>query len=717
MKFMKSFPIIASILAILTLQVAAADENPLLVKPKTAELAEAQAIKLLQLMTPEERFDFVRGTGFGIRAVPRLGIPALRFDDASAGMRIQGRPTEKSTAFPCTLLLAATWDAEFARQYGEAVAEEFRVGGSHFILGPGMNLYRNALNGRNFEYLGEDPYLSARVVEAYVRGAQGVNVATTLKHYLCNENENHRKATNSIVEERPLHEIYLPPFEAGVNAGSWGVMTSYNLVNGEWAGQNKVLVNDLLRKGLGYKNLIMTDWTATWYGDRLAKSGVDMEMPDGEALKRDREKLLGSPEIDRMVTTILRVGIASGIYELEAKGEFKKPEWQDKYPAHAQLALAVNHAGIVLLKNTGILPLQAGGAGQILVTGNFAEIAELGGSGSGHVRGYNLKNYLQAIRETFGNERVIYSKTPDDDQIQSASTVLIFTGWSKRNQSNEVNEGEGGNRAFQITEDALIARCTKLNSKTIVTLACGGGVQMDWADQAAGIFMAFYGGQTGADALMDVLTGKVNSSGKLPFTIERNEQDSPAAGEDKDVKPGRVLVDPKDLAVSASKRLAGEFFANKDKSEFYTRDIEYKEGIFVGYRWYDSKKIEPRFPFGYGLSYTTFGYSNFTVANKGNEGVVRLTVKNTGKVAGAEVVQIYVSERKASVERPVRELKGFKRIFLKPGESQQVEVNLNSRAFAFWDVISHDWKVDSGEFVIEAGSSSRDIRATGSLKL
>src|ERR1700744_432537 len=319
----QNISVTALLLATLSTAVFAAETLPLACPPllkKAGSLAEAdrQARQLLQAMTPEERFSLVCGTGFGLHGIPRLGIPELRFGDASCGLRIAADPAGKNvtTAFPCTLLLAATWDTNAFEDYGRAVAEEFRAEGRHFILGPGMNLYRNSKDGRNFEFLGEDPYLAAQVVAAYVRGAQGVNVGTTLKHFIGNETENHRRGENTIVDERTLHELYLVPFKAGIDAGAWAVMTSYNLVNGEWAGQSKYVGTQLLREQLGFPYMVMTDWSSTWNGDKLAQSGVDLEEPDGHALKTDRDKVFGSADIDRMVLDILRTGIASSIYEL-----------------------------------------------------------------------------------------------------------------------------------------------------------------------------------------------------------------------------------------------------------------------------------------------------------------------------------------------------------------------------------------------------------------
>ena len=715
----------ATLLLTLTLISAAvrpgsADECPaLLRKPSRPEQAEAQARRLMKLMTTEERFSFIRGTGFGITAIPRLGIPALRFDDASAGLRIRTGPDAvgKSTAFPCTLLLAATWDKSLAKDYGQAVAEEFRAAGTHFILGPGMNIYRSANNGRNFEYLGEDPHLAAQMVASYVHGAQGINVATTLKHFVCNETETYRRATDALVDERALHEIYLPPFKAGVDAGAWGVMTSYNLVNGEWAGQSKFVVTDLLRNGLGFKYLVMTDWTSTWHGDRLAQAGTDLEMPKGAALKFDREKVLGTSDVDRMVVNILKTGIASGLYELEARGEYKKPDWASKMPAHEEFALEVNRAGIVLLKNTGILPLESSAGGTILVTGNAAKLQELSGGGSGHVKGYNLTTYLQAAQRGFGESQAVYSENPTDGEIRSAAAVLIFSGWKQ--EGKLMHEGEGSNHPFQLPEDAFIAHCAELNPRTVVTLACAGGVQMDWAEKAAGIVLAFYGGQKGPEAWLEVVTGKVNPSGKLPFTIERREEDSCAAGEDQLIKPGRMIVNPKELAARVEEKQRGNLLHNQEMTELYTRDLEYKEGIFVGYRWYDSKNIEPRFPFGFGLSYTRYSYSELQVSSGKTGGkpfaLVRFKVTNTGKRAGEEVAQVYVQDSKAGAPRPKRELKGFARVRLAAGESKEVTIPLEAGAFSFWHPEKKKWVVEPGSFLIELAASSRDIKASKEL--
>jgi beta-glucosidase len=690
----------------------------LLAKPDSLEKAEAQATELMKAMTPEERIDFVGGTGFGVRAVERLGIPALRFDDASAGLRLQGKKAKegnnKTTGFPCTILLAATWDPALAHDYAQAIAEEYRTLGSHFILGPGMDMYRNSLNGRSFEYVGEDPYLAAQIIASYVKGAQGMNVATTLKHFIGNETESHRRSSNSIISDRALHEIYMPPFKAGIDAGSWGVMTAYNLVNGQWAGQSEFVCTELLRNQLGFKFLIMTDWDSVWDGNAVAKSGMDLEMPTGWALQKDQAKLLGNPDIDRMVVTILKTGIYSGIYELEVKKDFIQPTWVKKYPEHAAIAGKANHEGIVLLKNSDILPLEKA-RGKVLVTGNAAMREELAGGGSGHVKGYDSKTYLQAAQAAYGAGAVSYVKNPTDDEIKAADAVLVFSG---RNNGDPGYEGEGADHAFELPEDALIANYTKLNPRTIVTVVSGGGAKMDWADQAGAILYAFYGGQTGATALLDIMTGKVNPSGKLPITIEKRFEDSCAAGEKQKPQIVSTNFDPKTLGDRVSGGMKGEMAHNGDKTEYYTVDMNYDEGVFIGYRWYDEKKIEPRFPFGFGLSYTQFAYSDLKIepAAEGKPGAtVRFKITNTGKKDGEEVAQVYVGDPEASQPRPPRELKGFSRVALKAGESKDVTVELKEDAFSFWNPETKVWVAEPGAFTIDVGASSRDIKLSGGL--
>jgi len=720
----------------------------LLKRPANPADAAAQAQKLLALLTPEERFDLTAGSNaFGIGAIPRLGIPEINFTDASAGVHIRvnkkGQPQgalKTTTAFPCTVALAATWSPDLAAAYADAIAEEMRAGGIHVLLGPGMCGYRLSVCGRNFEYLGEDPFLASRIVESYVRALQSRGVAATLKHFIGNEAEYYRRGSNSIIDERALHEIYLPPFKAGVDAGAWAVMTSYNFLNGEWAGQNPAVINGLLRGDLGFQWLVMTDWTSVWDGVKIASSGQDLEKPSGFALQRDRAKLLGSKEIDRMALSILKTCIAAGLYE----PNFAKPELLDRWPAHAAVARSVNDRAITLLQNNGLLPLDpAALKGPVLVTGNCAQREELAGGGSGHVKGYDNKTCAQAMRELFpSTAQVTTAAAPTDDQIKAASLILIFPGFTLKGGPFYEGESNTGDRPYVLPDDALIRRCVALNPKTIVCVISGGGVEMDWAPQTAAILHAYYGGQTGADAIAGILSGKTNPSGKLPFSIEKKFADSPGYGYDK--KPLEIfttlpakLVDNKidmflNRQTGAAKSADGKNKnAGKTKGKTQPKadantvidiyNIHYKEGVFTGYRWYDNKNIEPRFPFGHGLSYTQFKYSdlNITKAPGAAAGRILATFKltNTGARDGDEVAQLYAGEVKSTVPRPPRELKGFKRVSLAPGETKTVTIEVDPSALGFWDETTRAWKVNKGDYQLSVGASSRDLPLRGSITL
>lgn len=685
----------------------------LLTKAATWEQAGKQARELLAAMTPEERFALVCGDGsVGISGFARLGIPPVLFSDASAGINNDPAPVRRrhaqSVAYPCLLLLTATWSPELARAYSQAIGEECRSGATHVLLGPGMNLYRCSSDGRNFEFMGEDPFLAGHMIEAFVRGLQSTGTGATLKHLVGNEMEFHRRGSNSIIDERTLNEVYLGPFRVGIDAGALAVMTAYNQLNGEWCGQNKYVNMTLLREQLGFQGISMTDWIATYDGVQLAQSGTDLEMPGGWALKKDRAKVFGSPDIDRMAFNVLKTCIFGGFYEKN----YAKPEWTNHRSQWEQTALQVNHEGIVLLQNNGILPLSVSGTGKtILLAGNNVNRAELSGGGSGHVKGYNLRTYAQAVTGAFADAKVICVEKPTDDQIRAADLVLLFPGFP---QGGTEAEGEGRDRSFVLPDDGLIARCAGLNPRTVVCLTAGGGVQMEWADKTAAVIHAFYGGQTAAPALLDILTGKVNPSGKLPFTIERRIEDSPGF-ETTHPKPDLAHSYP---ATMFSEMVQSNFFSSPDKSQYYICDINYREGVFVGYRWYDKNKLPVRFPFGHGLSYTTFAYGDLKVEKTGAQNArVRFTLKNTGARAGAEVAQIYVSDGQSSIPRPLQELKGFQKVLLQPGESREVTVDLDRVAFQFWNPETKRWTVEPGDFEIRVGASSSDIHDRAGIRL
>ncbi|MDR1010226.1 MAG: FAD-dependent oxidoreductase [Opitutaceae bacterium] len=685
----------------------------LLKRPANPDDAGAQARRLVALMTPEERFEMVSaGNNFGISAVPRLGVPPVNFADASAGIRIIGKtPTavyKQTTAFPAPVLLASAWDAGLAHDYARAIGGEMRAGGVHVLLGPGGSIYRMSRTGRNFEYFGEDPFLASRMVENYVRGLQSTGVAATLKPFIGNETELYRRVSNSIIDDRALREIYMPPYKAGVDAGAWAVMTAYNQLNGEWTGQSSKVINGLLRGELGFKWLCMTDWNSTWDGVELADSGQDLEKPGGFSLRRAKDQLLGSLQIDRMVISIFKTCIAAGLYDKN----FRRPELMERWDEREAVARKTNERGIILLHNNGLLPLAAKDAGgSILVTGVNATREELSGRGSGHVRGYNNKSYAQAVAETF-KAGVVVAENPTDEQIRSASLVFVFAGFALTGQPKE---GEGGkDRTFAMPDDALTERCARLNKNTIVSIVSGGAVAMDWASSAAAILQVSYGGQTGAAVLMDILTGKINPSGKLPYTFEKKFEDSPAFGYDREpleISGMRPVTDFTPSKVSS-------LLLNKEKTMAKIYNVHYKEGIFTGYRWFDMKKIEVRYPFGHGLSYTTFEYKNIRLEKQsGGEVTVSMTLTNTGKRDGAEIAQLYVSDLESSVPRPPRELKAFERVALSAGESRTVTFRLDAAAFSYWDKNIRDWRLEPGEFEIQIGSSSRDLPLRARVRL
>ncbi len=695
----------------------------LLRKPGTMEEADQQAQRILELMTSEERLHLVcgRGDNMGINAVARLGIPVLNMADASAGIRIVGPVCtanyERTTAFPCPVLLSATWNPGLAASMGTAIGEECRAGGIHFLLGPGMNIYRISRCGRNFEYFGEDPYLAGHMASEYVKGLQSTGVSATIKHFACNQQELNRRGSNSIVSDRALREIYFPAFHAAIKAGAWAAMSAYNQLNGTWCGEDKHLITDILRGELGFDGLCMTDWCATWFGVDVSRSGIDIEMPSGWALQFDKEQVLGSPEVDGMARRLLRTLINAGIYEAECNGTHWQKEWTERFPDHVATAAEINSEGIVLLQNNGILPLSPQFQGSILVTGNMAERETLAGGGSARVKGYDLKSYLAAVRERFPAAAVQMEAQPSEETLAAADLVLVFTGFSPEySDGPDAHEGECYDRPFILLEDALVARCVEQNPRTVVCVATGGGVRMEWAGNAAAIVQPFFGGQTGAPVLVDLLLGRINSSGKLPFTIENRFEDSPGYGYDQNPP----MRDIPGLRARLSTNILEEncFFMNPDGTEARVFDINYSEDIFVGYRGYDQRQQEVRFPFGHGLSYTRFAYSDLVLTPTGPAQCrAEFTVCNTGALKGKEVVQLYVHDCSSSIERPPQELKAFAKVALEPGQSQRVCLELGPESFAFWHPDSRQWTVEPGAFEIRVGASSRDIRLRANVEI
>jgi beta-glucosidase len=811
--------------------------------PPTPPDIEARIDSMLKALTLEEKVDLIGGVDdFYIRANEKIGLPRLRMADGPVGVRNYG----PSTVFG-GIGLAASWDPELAQRIGAVIGEDARARGVHFMLGPGVNIYRAPMCGRNFEYFGEDPFLSARTAVAYIKGMQSQGVSATVKHFLGNNQEYDRHNMDSVIDERTMREIYLPAFEAAVKEAHVGaVMDSYNLTNGVHMTQNASFNTDLAKKEWGFSGIMMSDWTSTYDGVAAANGGLDLEMPWGKFM--NRETLLpavhagkvSEATIDDKIRRILRTAIQFGWLDREQTDlSIPRLNLEGK-----QVALEAARAGMVLLKNDGnLLPFDKGRMHTMAVIGPGAYPAEPAGGGSAEAKPFAPVSYLEGLTNYLGNGAKVYyqrgipdlnemakrtefateakggqvglkteiftnptlSGTPSvtrtdknvnfepargGDGANSSMSIrwtgyftpstpgeyLVFVqgpgenggyrlyidkklvfdnwknwyafvnevsmaltsgphqieldyyaknGWGKTQaklgivrpetlispeakalaaQADAVvlavgfdpsSEGESGDRTFHLPpgQDELINQIAQVNKNTVVVITSGGGVDMTaWLDRIPALFQAWYSGQEGGTALAQLLFGEFNPSGRLPISIERRWDDN-AVHNSYYPKPGE-------------------------------HKVEYTEGVFVGYRHFDKSGIKPLFPFGYGLSYTSFAYKNLTIApasepapnavpSKDQMVTVAFDVTNTGARAGLEIPQIYVGDRHASVPRPLKELKGFAKVELDPGQSKHVQITLDRRAFSYYDVKTHAWTVAPGDFDIYVAHSSADIELTG----
>lgn len=672
------------------------DRDPF--KPFSSPVSFSEATKradtYISKLSTKEKMKFINGYKlFFIRGFQKYNMPMLYTSDATAGVHIRKLikgGIKKSVSFPCPLALAATWNTVLAHDYAWSIGDESKAAGVSILLGPGMNIYRISQCGRNFEYFGEDPYLASRMVENYVIGMQSTGTMATLKHFLCNNTDFHRRNSNSIVDERTLHEIYLPAFKAGVDAGAMAVMTSYNQVNGEWTGQSSYVIKELLRNALGFKWLVMTDWWSVNNTEKVIKSGQTLVMPGHKFIRKDAKKLLKNgqikmSELDSMCKNIIRTSIAMGFYD----NPRVTGNYSCDFKRHENIALQTARESIVLLRNEDkVLPLD--NKTKILLTGDFVTVIPQGG-GSSIVKGYNHVTMLDALKKEFG-DRIEYIKSPSDGQIKKAPLVLLSTG---------TVDNEGRDRPFELPEEKenLIQRIAGLNPNTVVVVNSGSGIRMSqWNKKVKAILYCWYPGQNGYTALAEILAGKTNPSGKLPMTIEELFEDS----------PGYSYIPENDKLYSG---WMGDFYK---KGKMF--DINYKEGVFVGYRWYEAMKFEPLYPFGSGLSYTSFSYENLRLSSDAMHAddtlIATLSLGNMGDINGAEVVQLYVGASGSSVPRPAKELKGFRKVMLQAGEVKQVEFKLTKNDFSYWDVNTGSWQVEPVKYTIFIGSSSVDIRQT-----
>ena len=793
---------------------------------------EKKIDKIIKQMTLQEKAEMIGGyQAFNIRPLKRLGLPLVRMADGPAGVRNYG----PSTAYPSTILIAASFDTDMMKKVGVSVGKEAKGKDVQIMLATAMNIYRAPMCGRNFEYLGEDPFLAGKIAAAYILGVQGEGVMATPKHFAANNQEYDRHRVDSEVDERTLHEIYFPAFKASVQEGkAASIMNSYNPVNGIHASENDYLLNQVLKKDWGFNGFVMSDWSSTYNGINAANNGLDLEMPSGKFMNPElitaavKEGKIKESVIDDKIRRIIRMYYRFNFMD-STKIHQKYEVDLDKADMTAYEAAK---GGIVLLKNDGnILPLDTKQIKSIAVIGPNGDPAVAGGGGSGYVapvrsvslfealkqisgvnvqyapgmlgkltpafyrgslfdgeakaeffknmelkgepsftRNYKSINavFSRPITEGFDNtnfsarwrgkikpdksgkyrivvsgddgyrlyldESLIIDKWQDQSELttivekeltggkeyavrleyyQKGGDAVIRFGYgitvdkpaaaavklAKESDAvilslgfNHETEGEGFDRPFSLPKEQidLLKQITDVNKRTIVVLNAGGNAGIaEWIDNVPALLHAWYPGQSGNLAVAEILTGKLNPSGKLPVTFEKRWEDNPTFNSYYD--------DDKDLKVT------------------------YKEGIFVGYRGYEKNNVEPLFPFGYGLSYTTFEYSNIKLSSSklsaGQKLTVTLDVKNTGKMEGKETVQLYVRDVVSSLPRPNKELKGFAKVSLKPGEKKQVKIQIGKDELSYYDPAKHAWTAEKGEFEILVGSSSKDIKLKKSFTL
>lgn len=654
----------------------------------------------LKELTLDEKLNMTVGyEEFFFPGFPEKGIPYLYLSDATKGVHLRPeltdtvhiRQLERSTAFPAPIMLAATFNPELSYEYGKAVGEECRAGGVELLLGPGVNLARNSQCGRNYEYLGEDPYMVGRMAAEYIKGLQSTGTAACIKHFIGNETEFYRRRTNSIIDERTLHELYMRPFKAGIDAGVAFIMTSYNKLNGEWTGESRNVIDTLIRRDLGFKGAVVSDWRSVYDHEKVVKSGQNSIMPGSREIRNDIAGLVSSgklteKDIDSMIRPLLATCHAFGLYDREKY----IPKLLSKFPDHERISMRTAEEGTVLLKNNGILPLENPNGKKILVTGNYLDKDFNWVHASADVKGYDQISWRQALQKEFG-DNLIFTAKPTDKEIKDADIVIVSTGTVDR---------EAYERPFELpaAENNQLKRITALNPNTIVVVFTGSGVKLtDFAEDAAAIVYGWYPGQNGMAAVAGVLTGRINPSGKLPLSIEKDFNDSPA----KDVMPK-----------------GAKFYTKLVNERMITPyDVNYDEGVLMGYRWYDTKGIAPLYPFGYGLTYTDWEITKPSVKVKDKKVVVKSGLKNIGKRDGTQVVQIYASEKNPTVVRPIRELKGVKKISLPAGANTRFEISFDIDELGFYDSENHGWKLNPGEYVIAIGTSSRDILHEETIKI
>jgi beta-glucosidase-like glycosyl hydrolase len=671
---------------------------------------EAKAHAMIAKLTLEEKIELLGGVDKMFTVpMPAIDLPQFKMSDASLGVRTWG-PT---TAYAGGVALAATWDTDFAHELGESLGRDARARNVNFLLGPGVNIARSPLSGRNFEYLSEDPFLNSALVVPFIQGVQSEGVSATVKHFALNDQEFNRHNASSDVDERTMREIYLPAFEAAVTkAHVDAVMDSYNLVNGVHATQNNFLNLKLLKGEWDFQGILMSDWDATYDGVAAVNNGLDLEMPSPKFVNAKnlipavQNGQVNEATIDEHLLRIFRTELRYGFTD--------RPQFDpaDSTYSIADRAVALKGAleSITLLKNEGnLLPLDPAKVKSIAVIGPDAYPAVTGGGGSSEAHAFEPVSILTGIANLLGpGVHIFYSAgIPDGpgqkEFVAHADAVIISVGFSA------ATEREGADRTFTLPpgQDALVEAIAAINPRTIVTLTGGGGMDTRrWLDKVPVLLHTWYPGQEGGTAVAQILFGQHDPEGKLPVSFDRSWEENPSSkwyyGETKD---------------STTLNTIGTDGQPKD---YTVEHINYGDKLMVGYRYWTTTGKHPLFPFGFGLSYTAFKFSNLKVpasAAPGSTVTVNFDVTNTGSVAGAEVAQLYVSDPSAQVDRPERELKGFAKVRLDPGATQHVTISLDARAFSYWDEPAHKWIVDPGKLTIRVGDSSENTPLSADIDL
>lgn len=698
---------------------------------------EARVNDALAKMTLKEKIAMIHAQSkFSTPGCPRLGIPEIWMSDGPHGVRMEidwdtwshaDWTNDSCTAFPALSCLAATFNPELSLEYGNALGEEARFRKKDIILGPGVNIYRTPMNGRNFEYLGEDPYLASKMVVPFIQGVQQNGVAACMKHFALNNQELWRGHIDVEVSDRALYEIYLPAFKAGVQEGKvWAVMGSYNKFRGQYCSHNERLVNKILKGEWGFDGVLVTDWGSAHDTKEAALNGLDIEMGSwtngltwGESFAYDnyfmaqpylemiRKGELPESSLDEKVKRVLRLNFRTNMNRNRPYGSFATQE-------HADVARKVAEQGIVLMKNEkNFFPIGQNRYKKIVVIGENATRSLTVGGGSSELKVKQEISPLEGLKAKYGENNVAYTMgygsgpTVYDNFVPSpynadslkrealalakgADVILFFGGLNKNFQQ----DCEGADRItydLPFGQNELIDDLLKVNKNLGIILVSGNAVSMPWLDRVPALMQSWYLGSEAGSATANIIAGDINPSGKLPYSIPKKLEDNGAISFGTISYPGDSI-----------------------------KQI-YKEDILVGYRWHDTKKIPALFPFGYGLSYTTFEYGKANTDKKeyGKDETIKVsvTVTNKGKVDGAESVQVYSSQSKPSLERPDKELKAFKKIFLKAGETKTVELDIPVKDLAFFDDKSHNWVVESDQFTLHCAASSADVKSSVAVKI